>query len=76
MAFSCGITHLPTAVAASWLALRAADVLASYLISLNEHNAAATAGLIPALAAPATVPASILLLKRAAFRQRAARGQG
>jgi hypothetical protein len=74
--YSHGTTHVPTAIAGSWLALRAADVLASHLAPFNEHDAAAATGLIPALAAPAAVPAPVLLLKRAAFSQGAARRQG
>lgn len=76
MWFDAGTTRVPTAVAASWLALRAADVLATHLASFDEHDTAAATGLIPAFAAPTAVPTPVFLLKRAASRQGTARRQG
>ena len=38
------------------------------LVSVNNHDATTTAPLIPALSAPAAVPAPVLLLERAAWQ--------
>lgn len=48
----------------------AAYVLATILIAIDDHNATATSPVVPALTAPAAVPASISGLVRAA-RERA-----
>ena len=53
----------------SRLTLRTAYMLALNLVAVDEHDAAAAARLVPRLAAPATVPAPVLLLERAFSRQ-------
>lgn len=66
---------LPPAAGHGGLALRTADVLALHLVAVDQHDAAATARLVPGLAAPAAVPAPVLRLEWTACCQRATRRQ-
>lgn len=54
-------------------------MLAAVLIPVNDHDTAAPAAIVPALAAPATVPAPVAYFIRTvcqgAFGQRVARGR-
>jgi len=51
------------------LATTAADMIALDLVSLDDHDTAAAAFLVPALAAPAAVPAAVTQLKGTAWQR-------